>query len=50
MFACLHVVVGAGAAGPAVQVPLPRRRDKEVVLPRVELEPSGGGTKRPENT
>ena len=47
VYACLHVVVGAGAAGPAVEVPLPRRRDEEVVLARVELQPSRRRTKRP---
>jgi len=45
----LHVVVGAGAAGPAVEVPLPRRRDEEVVLARVELQPSRCRTKRPKS-
>ena len=48
VYACLHVVVGAGAAGPAVEVPLPRRRDEEVVLARVEFQPLRCRTKRPE--
>jgi len=45
----LHVVVGAGPAGPAVEVALPRRGDEEVVLARVELQPSWCRTKRPES-
>ena len=49
VYACLHVVVGAGPAGPAVEVALPRRGDEEVVLARVELQPPWCRTKRPKN-
>ena len=43
-----HVVGGAVAAHPPVQVPLRRGGDEVVVLPRLELHPTRCGRERPE--